>query len=779
TQNFVGNMLRMVLAASLVLGLAPAIANADTTVGVKVEAPAQVNETVAIGSSEKTSDNTETTDRTTSETTPTNTSDSRTTEQSVASVSDQIVVDVPLTPSDAIAETLLLDGLTFELNNDAKTATLTGWYGDAPKGDLSIPSQVKHGSSTYRVTSVGLSSDNADHAVKSSDTTSKTLGGGPYFPCPELRSVSLPSTVDYLAPNFFSGCPNLRSIQVSPQNKTYASVSNMVFTKDLTQLLSVPEGMEHTAYLPNTTDTVPAGAFSHSARLTSVSVGESSAAYSSENGILYNKDKTTLVAVPAGYGDAVVIPESVTSIAPQAFAGSALKSIVVLGRVVGIDPTSFTDGTKAEATVVIPSSSTYESLKAVWERAGFSHFQEPAKPGDVTAPKDASVASGFTYELLEDYTLSVSWRGSFEPEPDLVVPSSAQFNGVTYRISTIAASAFENCESLKTARISSSISRIEDAAFRGCAQLTECTLSDGLTSIGASAFESTALTQVILPESVAAVEDCAFAHNGELASIVALSDIASVASSALEGCSGVSILTPYQEDDLYPWTPGISALGNHIEPYGIDLASEYMTLEVGQSGDLFDKASIDLPKDCSFSFSYPAACISVDSDGSVAAKKEGAADVSASIMFDGVVLADASRSVVISPQANSSSNKNASTGELSVSAFTSPLPLVGTVFSLNGSTIAPRGVAIDGGTSGGCTWDITDGKLTIKPTNGASGTLESFGDGTDITAVPWRSNAAAITSVDVGSGVKGGASLAYMFEGCSNLTKLDLSKLET
>ncbi|MEG0324087.1 MAG: BspA family leucine-rich repeat surface protein, partial [Raoultibacter sp.] len=56
---------------------------------------------------------------------------------------------------------------------------------------------------------------------------------------------------------------------------------------------------------------------------------------------------------------------------------------------------------------------------------------------------------------------------------------------------------------------------------------------------------------------------------------------------------------------------------------------------------------------------------------------------------------------------------------------------------------------------------------------------ESFGDGTDITAVPWRSNAAAITSVDVGSGVKGGARLAYMFEGCSNLTKLDLSKLET
>ncbi|MEG0376724.1 MAG: hypothetical protein RR672_13910, partial [Raoultibacter sp.] len=60
----------------------------------------------------------------------------------------------------------------------------------------------------------------------------------------------------------------MQSIHVSPQNTTYASYEGILYSKDLTKLLFVPAGMETTAYLPNTTDTVPAGAFSHSAQLT-------------------------------------------------------------------------------------------------------------------------------------------------------------------------------------------------------------------------------------------------------------------------------------------------------------------------------------------------------------------------------------------------------------------------------------------------------------------------------------------------------------------------------
>ena len=67
----------------------------------------------------------------------------------------------------------------------------------------------------------------------------------------------------------------------------------MLFTKDLTRLLLVPEGMEDTAYLPDTTDTVPVGALSHSAQLTSVSIGESCTTFTTQNGILYVSVKSS------------------------------------------------------------------------------------------------------------------------------------------------------------------------------------------------------------------------------------------------------------------------------------------------------------------------------------------------------------------------------------------------------------------------------------------------------------------------------------------------------
>ncbi|MEG0455389.1 MAG: leucine-rich repeat domain-containing protein, partial [Bacteroides sp.] len=407
-------------------------------------------------------------------------------------------------------------------------------------------------------------------------------------------------------------------------------------------------GMEHAVYLPDATDTVPAGAFSHSAQLTSVSVGENSLVYSSENGILYTKDKTTLVAVPAGYGDAVVIPESVASIAPQSFAGSAFKSIVSLGAMVSIDPTAFTDLTKVEATVVLPSSSIYESQKAVWVQAGFTHFQKPAKPGDVATPDDSQEVSGFTYELLDDYTLSVSWQGIVDPNSDLVLPASASLAGVSYRVSTIAQNAFKNCTSLKSVVIPSSVTTVEDSAFKGCTQLSAVSLSEGITALNDSAFENNVLQKVILPKSLTTVGKYAFANNKTLTSVVALSTVNSVDSLALDGCSGVSIFTPYQESNLYPWSLGIAALGNHIEPYGITLFHETLALEVGQSANLVDNGLVLAPDGFEVAFGYPAACLSVAPDGFISAKAEGLSDVSISLLYNGQVIKSDSREVLIS-----------------------------------------------------------------------------------------------------------------------------------
>ncbi|WP_180326694.1 hypothetical protein [Raoultibacter phocaeensis] len=64
--------------------------------------------------------------------------------------------DVPLAeknPKPAVG-TLVFDGLEYELNQDGETVTLVGFHGDAPRGDLVIPSRIKSGEDEYSVTRV-------------------------------------------------------------------------------------------------------------------------------------------------------------------------------------------------------------------------------------------------------------------------------------------------------------------------------------------------------------------------------------------------------------------------------------------------------------------------------------------------------------------------------------------------------------------------------------------------------------------------------------------------
>ncbi|MEG0758059.1 MAG: hypothetical protein RR505_06585 [Raoultibacter sp.] len=148
------------LTACLIVGLAPAIALGDTAVNVKVEAPAQVNETVAVDSASATdASGTESTSGEVPEST------AKTQEQVTSDVAfnpdttpkpSQITTVVPLgTTPDNQTETLLHDGLTYLVDRESESATLTGWYGNAPTGDLSVPSEIADGKNVFRVEFAG------------------------------------------------------------------------------------------------------------------------------------------------------------------------------------------------------------------------------------------------------------------------------------------------------------------------------------------------------------------------------------------------------------------------------------------------------------------------------------------------------------------------------------------------------------------------------------------------------------------------------------------------
>lgn len=170
-QSITNRALRIFLVTCLIAGLMPAIALADTTVGVQVEAPAQVNETVSLdddvadGNATDDLDGGHKTEGADSEAPEDVTGVVPAPEQINSEVAlgaetgskpAQITTDVAVgAPSSTQAETLLVDGLTYLIDPEAKTATLTGWYGNAPTGDLSIPSQVTDGKIVFKVEFAG------------------------------------------------------------------------------------------------------------------------------------------------------------------------------------------------------------------------------------------------------------------------------------------------------------------------------------------------------------------------------------------------------------------------------------------------------------------------------------------------------------------------------------------------------------------------------------------------------------------------------------------------
>ncbi len=90
---------------------------------------------------------------------------------------------------------------------------------------------------------------------------------------------------------------------------------------------------------------------------------------------------------------------------------------------------------------------------------------------------------------------------------------------------------------------------------------------------------------------------------------------------------------------------------------------------------------------------------------------------------------------------------------------------------------APSGNLVAEGTSGTCSWAIDDaGVLTIYPTDGVSGVLES---GDALNSWGWHDYRADVTSVVVESGVVCGSNVNFMFSDMTNCTSMNLANLNT
>ena len=184
------------------------------------------------------------------------------------------------------------------------------------------------------------------------------IGDSAFYNCASLTSITIPKDVTNIGDLAFCGCTSLMEIKVAAGNSNFVSLNGVLFSKDKTTLICYPAGKKDKSYtISDGVTSICWRAFSDSKNLTAINVATENQNYFSVNGVLYNKGKTKLICYPAGKKDeSYTIPDGVTSIYDCAFSDcTSLKRITIPDGMLTIGVHSFF-GCANLTSVTIPGS---------------------------------------------------------------------------------------------------------------------------------------------------------------------------------------------------------------------------------------------------------------------------------------------------------------------------------------------------------------------------------------------------------------------------------------
>lgn len=380
-------------------------------------------------------------------------------------------------------EAAVADDLGFKYDYDAGTKTLTV-SGAGRMNDYSM--SLRPGWDEYR--------QEAENLIIQGDIT--YLGCASFYNFTVLKSVTLPASLMEIGEAAFANCGSLAELAL-PEG--LVKINDYAFQKCPIKTLAIPASVrELTARFLFRCD-----------ELENISASPDNGTFASSEGVLFNKDMTTLCVYPSGKAaDSYLIPSSVTAVGAYAFYMAAVKEVQIPESVTTLGEGCFYKS--SITTLTIPDSvvSLGNAVCAECPALVTVHLGNGLKalPDQAFQRCSGLKSVSFGKQITDLGAYTFSFCTSLET---IVIPE-----GVT----TVSNGCFGECSALQNITFPSTLKEIRYQAFMNCPKLTAAAFPEGLESIGNYAFYNSGLQQVTLPVGIRNVGGKAFPASASVTS---------------------------------------------------------------------------------------------------------------------------------------------------------------------------------------------------------------------------------------------------------------------
>ena len=394
----------------------------------------------------------------------------------------------------------------------------------------------------------------------------ENIGEQAFYKCNSLTEVSIADTVEVIENHAFQYCDAITSV-----------------------------------FIPESVNVVGALSFHYCASLQEINVDENNLFYSSDDGVLFNKNKTELVKYPDGKTDIEYeIPDGVQEIGLFAFDGCIYFARITIPESLResyslMNLNVFDDCIALEEINVAPENPDFCSVDGVWfnkDKTKLISYPQ-AKKGDqysipdtvteigtsafykcenimlFTIPESVECINNGAFRQTGYYQNKSNWEngalyiGDCLIDCDYTLPEEYVVKPGTRLIGAFALSsrrltslilndglefinsyAFDSCQNLTTLTIPGSVKVINGYFVKNCANLTEVIISDGVECINSYAFNSCEnLTTLTIPGSVKVVS-AHIVNNCEKFTAVTICDgVEIIEADAFYGCNALSSIS--------------------------------------------------------------------------------------------------------------------------------------------------------------------------------------------------------------------------------------------